>query len=133
MKRVMVAGTFDIFHLGHEYFLKEARKFGDELIVVIARDENVLRIKGKQTKNNEDKRLNKVLESKIADKVVLGNKGNIFNIIEEIEPEVICLGYDQPIDENKLKREIENRNLIIQIVRLPAFKPEIYKSSLMKE
>ena len=129
----MVAGTFDIFHLGHEYFLKEARKFGDELIVVIARDENVLRIKGKQTKNNEDKRLNKVLESKIADKVVLGNKGNIFNIIEEIEPEVICLGYDQPIDENKLKREIENRNLIIQIVRLPAFKPEIYKSSLMKE
>ncbi|MEK6910173.1 MAG: adenylyltransferase/cytidyltransferase family protein [Nanoarchaeota archaeon] len=133
MKRVMVAGTFDIFHLGHEYFLKEARKFGDELIVVIARDENVLRIKGKKTKNSEDKRLNKVLESGLADRVVLGNKGNIFNIIEEIKPDVICLGYDQPIDESKLKLEIENRNLIIQIVRLSAFKPEIYKSSLMKE
>lgn len=129
----MVAGTFDIFHLGHEYFLKEARKFGDELIVVIARDENVLRIKGKKTKNSEDKRLNKVLESGLADRVVLGNKGNIFNIIEEIKPDVICLGYDQPIDESKLKLEIENRNLIIQIVRLSAFKPEIYKSSLMKE
>ncbi|MDO8564026.1 MAG: adenylyltransferase/cytidyltransferase family protein [Nanoarchaeota archaeon] len=131
MKRVMVAGTFDIFHLGHEYFLKEARKFGDELIVVIARDENVLRIKGKQTKNNEDKRLNKVLESKIADKVILGNKGNIFNIIEEIEPEVICLGYDQPIDENKLRQEIYKRNLVIEVVRLKSFKPEIYKSSFM--
>lgn len=127
----MVAGTFDIFHLGHEYFLKEARKFGDELIVVIARDENVLRIKGKQTKNNEDKRLNKVLESKIADKVILGNKGNIFNIIEEIEPEVICLGYDQPIDENKLRQEIYKRNLVIEVVRLKSFKPEIYKSSFM--
>lgn len=132
MKKVMVAGTFDIFHLGHEYFLKEARKNGDELIVVIARDENVLRIKGRKTKNSEDKRLKMILESGLADEVILGNKGNIFDIIEEIKPDVICLGYDQPIDENKLKEEIKKRNLIIEIIRLKSFKPEIYKNSLMK-
>lgn len=131
MKRVMVAGTFDIFHAGHEYFLREAKNYGDELIVVIARDENVLKIKGKLPKNSEDKRLKKLLESKLADEVVLGNKGNIFNIIEEIKPNVICLGYDQPIDENKLKQEINKRKLIIEVVRLKSFKPEIYKSSLM--
>ncbi len=127
----MVAGTFDIFHFGHEYFLKEAKNFGDELIVVIARDENVLKIKGKMPRNIEDKRLKKVLESKLADKVILGNKENIFNIIEEIKPNVICLGYDQPIDEIKLKQEINKRKLIIEVVRLKSFKPEIYKSSLM--
>lgn len=131
MRKVMVAGTFDIFHLGHEYFLREARKLGYELIVVIARDENVFRIKGRRAKNSEDKRLNKVLESKIADKIILGNKGNIFDIIEEIKPNVICLGYDQPIDEIKLKQEIDKRKLKMEIFRLPSFKPEIYKSSLM--
>ena len=132
MKTVMVAGTFDIFHQGHEYFLKEAKKFGDELIVVIARDENVLKIKGKLSKNNEDKRLKFIVESKLADRVVLGNKGNIFDIIEEIKPNFICLGYDQFIDENKLNIEIKRRKLDIKLNRLGSFKPEIYKSSLLR-
>jgi FAD synthetase len=132
MKRVMVGGTFDIFHPGHEYFLREAKKKGDELIVVIARDQNVIRIKEKKARNNENERLKKVFESKIADKVILGNKGNIFDIVEEIKPEVICIGYDQQISKDKLKEEIKKRKMNIQIVRINSFKPEIYKSSLLR-
>jgi len=36
--RVMATGVFDLLHPGHLYFLTEARKHGDELIVVVARD-----------------------------------------------------------------------------------------------
>ena len=38
MVKVMATGTFDILHLGHIYFLKEAKKLGDTLAVVVATD-----------------------------------------------------------------------------------------------
>ncbi len=42
---VMTFGTFDMFHPGHEYYLSEARKLGDTLITIVARDVTVTRIK----------------------------------------------------------------------------------------
>ena len=56
MKKVMVFGSFDILHQGHLYFLNEARRFGEELIVVIARDETILKVKGHKPKYNEKER-----------------------------------------------------------------------------
>ncbi|MCK5490568.1 MAG: adenylyltransferase/cytidyltransferase family protein, partial [Candidatus Pacebacteria bacterium] len=95
MKKVMVFGTFDIFHKGHEDFFRQAREFGEYLIVVVARDENVLKIKGKLPRDNEDMRQEKIVESKLADKVILGNLDDKYKVIQEYKPDVICLGYDQ--------------------------------------
>ena len=47
MKTVMAFGTFDLMHPGHEYFLRQAKKRGDYLIAVIARDSTVKKLKGK--------------------------------------------------------------------------------------
>jgi FAD synthetase len=44
-KTVMTFGTFDRLHPGHEYYLSEARKYGDCLITVVARDKTVVDIK----------------------------------------------------------------------------------------
>jgi len=38
MIKVMASGVFDILHMGHIYFLEEARKLGDRLAVVVACD-----------------------------------------------------------------------------------------------
>ena len=38
---VMCFGTFDIFHPGHEHYLREAEKMADLMTVVIARDHRV--------------------------------------------------------------------------------------------
>ena len=43
MKKVMTFGSFDVLHKGHEHYLKEAKSYGDYLIVVVARDENILK------------------------------------------------------------------------------------------
>ena len=42
MVRVMATGVFDILHLGHVHYLEEAKKLGDELVVVVAADKTLL-------------------------------------------------------------------------------------------
>ena len=41
MKKVMCFGTFDGVHKGHEYYLHEARKLGDYIVVVVALEDVV--------------------------------------------------------------------------------------------
>ncbi len=130
----MVFGTFDIFHKGHEDFFRQAREFGEYLIVVVARDENVLKIKGKLPRDNEDMRQEKIVESKLADKVILGNLDDKYKVIQEYKPDVICLGYDQRVSEDELKEKlIEFGFKKTELVRLSSFHPEIYKSSKLRE
>ncbi|MCH8519855.1 MAG: adenylyltransferase/cytidyltransferase family protein [Nanoarchaeota archaeon] len=132
--KVMVFGTFDIYHKGHEFYFKKAKKFGDELVAVIARDETVLKIKKQLPKNNELQRLKILQQSKLVDKVILGNLGDKFKVIEDELPQVLVFGYDQQSFNIGIKEELEKRNLShIKIIQLEeAFKPEIYKSSKLK-
>ncbi len=130
MKKVMIFGTFDIFHKGHEDFFRQAREFGDSLIVVVARDENVLKIKGNLPRNNEKARKEKIVESKLADEVILGNISDKYKVIQDNQPDIICLGYDQKVSEDELKNKLIEFGLEkTKIIRLNSFFPEKYKSS----
>lgn len=134
MKKVMVFGTFDIFHPGHRNFLKQAKKYGDYLMAVIARDKTVLRVKGAWPKNDENYRLNVVKKSKLVDEVVLGNLGDKYKIIRIKKPNVICLGYDQKFFIDKLKEKLKEFNLKkTNIIRVKSYHPENYKSSKYAE
>ena len=132
MKLVMCAGTFDIIHPGHLYFLSEAKKFGDKLIVVVARDETSERMKGKKPLHNEKARLEAVRSLEIVNQTVLGRSGSIFNIVEEIKPNVICLGYDQKVLKQDLEDELKKRNIKADVFRIGSYMPHLYKSSKMK-
>ncbi len=131
MKSVMCAGTFDMIHPGHLYFLSESRKYGDKLIVVIARDETSEKFKGRKPMHNERTRLEAVRMLEVVDEAVLGKKGSIFEIIEEIRPSVICLGYDQKVQKQELEDELKKRNLKADVVRIAGYMPNVYKSSKM--
>lgn len=130
LKKVLAFGTFDIFHKGHENFLNQAKKFGDYLTVIIARDSTVQKVKGKLPKNNELERLKAVVSSHIADKVILGDLKDKYKIINRYRPDVICLGYDQVAFTKNLDKKLHEFNLDeTKIIRLKSFKPEKYKSS----
>lgn len=131
MKKVKVvcAGTFDHLHPGHVNFLKQAKALGDELIVIIARDETVKKIKGFLPTHNERQRRNNVEDTGVPDFVILGNLDtDLFQILEELEPDVIALGYDQRVSEDEIKKKFPN----CRIVRLLSFSPEKYKSSFYR-
>ena len=131
--RVMAFGTFDILHPGHLHYLHGAKKFGDELVVGIARDSTVKKMKGAFPINNERTRMQLVAALKGVDKVVMGNKGPIYDILEEMKPNIIVLGYDQHMDTQKLQRELKKRKLECKVVRLKAFQENKFKSSIIKK
>jgi cytidyltransferase-like protein len=126
MKKVMCFGTFDKLHKGHLSFLKQARKKGDYLIAVIARDKNVIKIKKNKPFDNERKRLKKIINSGLAEKAVLGNLKDKYKVIKKEEPDIICLGYDQEANKEEIKKIFKGR-----IIRMKPYKENIYKSSLL--
>lgn len=127
-RKVMAFGTFAVLHPGHVYFFKKAKEFGDCLIVVVARDVNVKRIKGFLPKLDERARREVVGAIKFVDEAVLGDKKDWYKVILKYKPEIICLGYDQKIPEN-FGGELKKRGVAAKIVRLKSHKPKKYKSS----
>lgn len=131
-KKVMVFGTFDVFHAGHEAFLRQAKKFGDYLIVVVARDNTVKKVKGNYPKNKEKERLNNVKKCSFVDKAVLGQEDDKYKVIRKLRPDIIALGYDQFVFTYKLNKMIIDESMNTKIIRLKPYKPEIYKSTIIK-
>ena len=130
MKRVLIFGTFDILHPGHLHFLQAAKKLGDHLIVSLARDKFVKRIKGRKANNSELDRKRLIEALKIVDKAVLGSKGDYIKHIISQNPHVIALGYDQRAFTQNLKQKLADAGLkSVKIVRLKPYKPQYYKSS----
>lgn len=123
---VLVFGTYDKFHPGHEYFLTEAKKYGDYLTVVIARDKNVEALKGKLPRDHELVRQANVAKFSAVDKTLLGFEdfSQRHLIIDQVKPDIICLGYDQAPN-------FKIPNSTIPIIRVNAYHSEKYKSSLL--
>ncbi len=127
-KKVMVFGTFAILHPGHLSFFRQAKKLGRYLVVVIARDETVKKIKGFFPKLDERARREMVGAIKLVDEAVLGDKFDWYKIILKYKPGVICLGYDQGAPKN-FSAELQRRGVEAKIFRLKSYKPKKYKSS----
>ncbi len=129
----MAFGTFDIFHAGHKSYLAQAKALGDYLIVVVARDETVLRVKSERTRNSEEERREVLEKSGLADEVILGDLEDKYSAIEKYRPSVIALGYDQEVNLFELTERLKNLKLKAEIVRLQAHKPGKFKSSKLKK
>ena len=118
--RVVATGVFDIIHSGHAHFLNAAKENGDELVVIIANDDTVRKMKGEPILSAE-MRAEVVSHLKPVSSTVIGRTGNMLDIIvEEIKPDVIALGYDQRLFTRKeLESKFLERVLNVKVVRLP--------------
>ena len=128
-RRVVATGTFDILHPGHVYYLTESRKLGDELWVIVARDENV---KHKPRPIlPEAQRLAMVSALRTVDHAILGDHTDMFCPIDDIRPAVITIGFNQYFDEEKLKGQLAERNLPAEVVRIGKYEDGDLASSRM--
>ena len=117
VKKVVATGVFSILHPGHILFLREAKKLGDELTVIVATDKTV-----KNRKNfgiiPGEQRLEIIKSLKVVDTAIMGDDDNMFVPIARIRPDIIALGEDQHFDENELQMELKKRGLKTRIVRI---------------
>ena len=130
---ILTFWTFDYVHKWHESFLNQAKKYWDKLITVVATDKNVEKFKWKKAKYNIFERIEHVNNLNISDKIVAWYEDTPMKWLEEYLPKVICLWYDQKWFSEKLKEYILKNNLDIEVIRLKAFKEDVYKSSLIKK
>ena len=132
-KVVLASGVFDLLHLGHVKFLEEAKKAGGknaELLVIVARDSTVQRMKGRPPIMPEDQRRALVESLRVVDEAVLGLEDfDIGDVIERVKPDVIALGYDQSEMEAQVREYINKRGLHVRIARLDKFENDTLSSS----
>jgi FAD synthetase len=115
---VVATGTFDLLHPGHVLYLERSKILGDELVVIVARDVNV-RHKPKPVLP-EEQRQRMVQSLKAVDRAILGEESDIFRTIEQLNPDIITLGFDQHFDIGQLETELSRRGLHPRIVRIEA-------------
>lgn len=132
-KKISLAmGTFDLLHPGHLHYLEQAKKYG-QLVVIVARDDNVARIKGQPPVFDEKHRLQLVSNLKVVDKAVLGSLGDMYATVKTIKPSVICLGYDQQPTDDVIKVHLKRIGVKALIKRIKPYKEETYKSHKIRE
>ncbi|HWQ68152.1 MAG TPA: adenylyltransferase/cytidyltransferase family protein [Methanospirillum sp.] len=128
-RRIVATGTFDLLHPGHLWYLEESARLGDELWVIVARDGNV-RHKPKPL-IPEEQRVRMVAALKPVTRAVLGDLDDMFRPIEEIQPAVITLGFNQHFNEDTLREGLKARGLTAQVVRVSEYAGSPYTSSRM--
>ena len=103
IKKVMIAGTFDILHPGHIFLINEAAKLG-EVYVVVATDMNRKKYSGHNPIIPQDQRLEVIRNIKNVKEARIGRyDNNTLKIVEEINPDIILLGPTQHYNEEELK------------------------------
>jgi FAD synthetase len=121
-KRVLAAGKFDILHLGHLAYLEQARELAGkdgELIVVIALDKTIERERGAPPVFPQEQRQRLVEALGIVDRAVIGlDTEDHTEIVIQIRPDIVALGYDQYTDIERLESQIAERGLNTKIVKL---------------
>lgn len=135
MKRIMVFGTFDMIHAGHEDLFRQARALADEphLIVSVARDDVVERIKGFRPHNDEQARLAMLRGHPLVDEAILGGMQDYIAHIAAARPDIIALGYDQTGEfVDSLAGDLKKIGLQVRIIRMQAFEPHTYKTSKLR-
>jgi FAD synthetase len=121
--RIVVAqGTFDILHPGHLHYLRDAAAMGDRLVVIVARSDNVTH-KEPPVLPGEQRR-DMVTGLQPVDEARLGHPEDIFVPIEELEPAVIALGYDQHHDEANIKAALDERGIDCEVRRASKYEPD---------
>jgi len=120
MVRVLATGTFEILHPGHLLYLEEAKKLGDELFVIVARDVNVKK-RQRTPIIREEQRLKMISALKVVDKAMLGSEKDMYEPLYSIKPDVIAIGYDQDFDVVMLERELRKRGFKSKVVRIKRY------------
>lgn len=101
-------GCFDILHVGHVRYLREARKTADVLVLALNSDSSVRSIKGeKRPLLNENERAELLAALEFVDFVTIFPELTPLELINYLKPDVLIKGGDWPEEKVVGREEIK--------------------------
>ena len=131
MKKVLIPGIFDLFHIGHFNVLKLAKLQGDFLIVAIHKDSK--NTKGVEIFYSPEIRAQIIKEFRFVDKVVFYE--NIDELVQEVDFDILCHGPDNTSELCLKAYDWCNKNnkKVVEIPRTPGVSSTDFRNYLKKK
>lgn len=106
MKKILVGGCFDLLHFGHTEFLRQAKTYGEYLVVALESDENVRHMKGDARPIHTQIQRKAMLESlRYVDEVlmlpVMKTDADYAKLVSDVHPSVIAITEGDPVISKK--------------------------------
>lgn len=115
-KLVLANGCFDLLHIGHIRYLKEAKSFGDLLLVAVNSDSSVRKLKGKNRPIVLEKERAAIIAAlRFVDYVVVFEESDVCSIIRETQPDIHCKGSDYKEEDVPERDEVIRNNGVVKI------------------
>jgi D-beta-D-heptose 7-phosphate kinase/D-beta-D-heptose 1-phosphate adenosyltransferase len=116
---VFTNGCFDIIHSGHLDLLKEARSYGDKLIVGLNSDKSISKLKGPDRPIIGQSERKKILSAlKFVDEVIIFNEENPLKLIKKLKPSILVKGADYTKEQVVGGEFVESYGGKIKLVKL---------------
>ncbi len=116
---VFTNGVFDILHVGHIHFLRQAKALGDILVVAVNGDDSARRLKGPgRPINNERDRLALVSALDMVTHTVLFEADTSDDLLRQLRPHIFVKGSDYTSDtlpETEVLQEIDARLVLLPL------------------
>ena len=116
---VFTNGCFDIIHSGHLDLLKEAKSYGDKLIVGLNSDKSISKLKGSDRPIINQSERKKILSAlKFVDDVIIFNEENPLKLIKKLKPNILVKGADYTKEQVVGGKFVESYGGQIKLVKL---------------
>lgn len=112
-KIVFTNGCFDIIHIGHVRYLKEAKKLGDILIIGLNSDSSVAKLKPGRPVNTESNRAEVLSSLEMVDYITVFSEDTPHEVIKFLNPDVLVKGGDWK------KEDIIGSDIVAEVHSLP--------------
>ncbi len=119
-KIVLANGCFDLFHVGHVRYLREARKRGDLLVVALNSDSSVRRLKGKGRPILGQEERAEILSSfYFVDYVTIFPELNVEKVLLALKPDIQAKGSDYTVETVPERETVKSYGGMIAIAGGP--------------
>jgi len=125
-RTVFTNGCFDIVHVGHIRYLREAKALGDILVIGLNSDASVGRMKQGRPVNPEDQRAEVLASLTMVDYVTIFSEDTPYELINSLMPDVLVKGGDWK------KEDIVGADLVAEVHSLP-FTAGISTTNIIKK
>jgi D-beta-D-heptose 7-phosphate kinase/D-beta-D-heptose 1-phosphate adenosyltransferase len=93
-KTVFTNGCFDLIHIGHIKYLRQAKALGDILIIGLNSDISVSRVKPKRPVNPQEQRADVLSSLEMVDYITLFDEDTPYELIKFLKPDILVKGGD---------------------------------------